>query len=112
MGLPFKPHSVTVRAPAQGSVAGRPGAASWSGNGTARSVQITPMKFGTVFNAEGVQVNRPHLLLDDPDGAALYVVNAKVSFGSRTFYVIGPSETFDGIIVPASHCSVIISEDK
>lgn len=112
MGLVLKPHSVTVFAPSKASVGGKPGTVAWSGVGASRMVQITPMSAEAAFQRAGVEVSRPHLLLDEPEGASSYPINAKVTLGSRTFYVVGPPEVFDGIADAASHCSVLLKEDK
>ncbi len=92
-------------------MAGVPGAVGFSGPGTSRSVQITPMTASAVFEMIGVEVGRPHLLIDEPDGASLYKINAKVTWGSRTFFVVRPPEVFAGIVEAGSHCSVVLTED-
>ena len=106
------PHSVTVTAPASGSVSGKPGTVSWTGSATADNVQITPLAAEASFDEKGLFVARAHLLLTKPASASLYVIGAKVVWGSRTFYVVRPPEIFTGIVGAASNCAVMIKEDK
>lgn len=108
----FRPCSVTVTAPDKASVGGRAGTVAWTGAAAADTCQITPLKAEASFDDKGVFVERAHLLLTVPSSASLYVIGAKVVWGSRTFYVVRPPEIFTGIVAAASNASVMIKEDK
>lgn len=112
MGLPFKPHTVTIHAPDLTTVGSTTGPAHWPGDGDERMVQITPMSASAVFDRLGVEVSRPHLLMDDDDAAEFYVPNAKVTMDGRTFFVVGAPEVYTGIKTAGSHLSVVLREDK
>lgn len=112
MPLPYKPHSVSVYAPSHKSVGGVPGLLEHVGAAIVRAVQITPMSASAAFDRLGVDVIRPHLLLDDETAAPTYQVNSKVVWGGRTFFVVSPPEVFVSVVQPASHLSVVIREDK
>lgn len=106
------PHSVSVYAPTIKQVSGKPGGVTFAGSATVVSCQITPMTAGAVFDDEGAEVSRPHLLMGLPATATSFVINAKVVLGSRTFYVVRPPEIFTGINTTAQNFSCVLREDK
>lgn len=102
MALQLKPHSVTVvEADEQPDAFGTVSQTGYEG-GVARRVQVTPMPSGVAFERFGLEAERPHLLLDDPDGEPLYRVGNRVLLGARVFQVARPPMLWDA--EPTTSC--------
>lgn len=73
-----------------------------------RKVQITPETARSMFDRFGVDVKRPHLLLDNATAEANYVEGGRVTWGERTFAIMA-LQTYRGI-GSADHLEALLEE--
>lgn len=107
--LLHKPHAVTVfEADEDFDPSGALAGTGYEG-GTARSVQITPMKAGVALERFGLDAQKPHTLLDDLGSEGLYLTGNLVVYGSRMFKVAMPAMVWDA--EPQTSCVEVVLEE-
>ena len=109
MSLADYPHAWTV---ATASEPTQPDGDIWPPSFAApvsRQGQITPKRAQAAFAATGLDLKRPHKLLDDLDGLSLYVVGSQVVYNGRIFKVMTSPLIQDATDL-ADHLSVWIEE--
>lgn len=112
MSLLYAPHTVVCYPPVD-SVAGN------AVIGTDRTVaektiscQITPMTPGRAFDSFNLpsEVKRPHLLLTNQEYAPYIREGSRLTYGTREFTVVTPTEIWDAI--PGISCAAAVLEEK
>lgn len=89
MGLSLRPHTIRLYAGEQYTRPDRRTAEALTHPGAGVEVlgKIEPLAPGTAFEAFGVEVERPHRLMLDPDDGEGLAVNDRVTWGARAFRV-------------------------
>lgn len=88
MSLQRRPHTVTVKSFDQTVTAGTLAVAVPSyAAGTLVPGFLQPQSFGTVFDAAGNAISRPHVLLINTADAGSFDLNYRVTYSGRTFQV-------------------------
>lgn len=110
MALSEKPHSVTVT----GTITDHDGDGIDTTPellaGTTVDCQITPMDPSEAFTAAGEMITRPHWCLMDLEDEPYFVNGAKVTYGTRIFYVLDTPIRFEQGN-DCDHASVKLTED-
>jgi hypothetical protein len=106
----MKPHTWTVRERVKGQVSGKATSGA-PGPGTTVRGQITPITGAEAINRFGVEADNTFLALMDASDGALHLIEAEVSFGTRTFIVKADAQTYDGIGA-CDHAGVLLVEMK
>lgn len=108
----FKPHTFTRRSSTSQVGGDLVVGGKAYGVATSYTGQITPLAANAVYEAWGVNLNRPHLLLADLTDAQDWKVGDLITMGTRFFKVETPVKIWDsgGVVASADHCEIVIEE--
>ena len=115
MSLLFKPHTVVVTPQVQtpdGSTKVVP--VPTDGSTATFTCQITPMRASAAFEATGLDLRNPHLILADPENYTYLKVGNLVTWtapvrGARRFKVSAPAEVFETSLA-GDHAGAVLEE--
>ncbi len=109
MALVFKPHTASVETAGMRITSNNPNGSTFAAPVNV-ACQITPGKAGIAYETFGIEVNRPYMLMADPEDAPKFTVGTKVTWNGKVMKVLA-TETFEALGI-ASHVSVLLQENQ